>query len=103
MVKTCKGVFYEGDTSRSVGERFPEHCDFMNSTKKATKKQSFIYDHAKDEHNGMIPPVKVQIVAQCLGDPGLRQAMEAVRIRELKPPLNGKEEWTNQPRKSNRK
>ena len=95
----CQGVFYEGDTSRSIGERFPEHAELMKSTEESTRKRSFIYEHAKEEHNGRMPPVKVEVVAQCHGDPGLRQAMEAVRIRELKPPLNGKEEWTNQPRK----
>ena len=95
----CTGEDYEGDTSRSIGERFPEHLDLMYSTNEATRKRSFIYDHAKDKHDGVIPPVKVEIVAQCLGNPGLRQAMEAVRIRENRPTLNGKEEWTNQPRK----
>ena len=58
-----------------------------------------MYDHAKEQHGGIIPPMKVEIVAQCLGDRGLRQAMEAVLIRDTKPSLNGKEEWTNQPRK----
>ena len=51
------------------------------------------------EHNGEVPPLKVEVLARCPGDPGLRQAIEAVQIREDKPVLNGKEEWTNQPRK----
>ena len=72
----------------------------MSSNKETVRKKSFIFDHAKAEHGGTIPPMNVKIVAQCLGDPGLRKAMEAVLIRDKKPPLNGKEEWTNNPRKS---
>ena len=100
---SCEAVDYEGETSRSIGERFMEHLEKMHSKNKKTREKSFIYDHAQTDHNGSIPPVKVEILAQCLGDPGLRQAMEAVRIREDKPALNGKEEWTNQPRKRNEK
>ena len=58
-----------------------------------------MYEHALAEHDGVMPPVRVEIVAQCLGDPGIRQSLEAVRIRDGKPSLNGKEERTNQPRK----
>ena len=95
----CKDIDYDGDTSRSIGERYPEHVAVMSSNKESIRKKSFMYDHAKEQHGGIIPPMKVEIVAQCLGDPGLRQAMEAVLIRDTKPSLNGKEEWTNQPRK----
>jgi len=95
----CKNVFYEGETSRSVGERFEEHYRNIESTCEKVKKTSFLYDHIQKEHNGEVPPLKVEIVARCPGDPGLRQAIEAVRIREDKPTLNGREEWKNQPRK----
>ena len=95
----CEGIDYDGETSRSIGERNPEHLRLMSSNKESVRKKSFIFDHAKEEHGGTIPPMKVKIVAQCLGDPGLRQAMEAVLIRDKNPPLNGKEEWTNNPRK----
>ena len=95
----CEGTFYEGETSRSVGERFSEHMKTIRSGNESTKKKSFLYDHVRNQHNDETPPVKLEVVAQCLGDPGFRQALEATRIREEKPSLNGKEEWTNQPRK----
>ena len=53
----------------------------------------------EEEHGGVTPPLKLEIVSRCPGDPGLRQATEAVSIRENKPCLNGKDEWTNEPRK----
>ena len=53
------------------------------------------------KREGNIPPVSVEVIAKCPGDPVLRQAIEAVKIREDNPPLNGKEKWTNQPRKKN--
>ena len=71
----------------------------IESDNQVTRKKSFLYDHVQNQHNGEVPPLKLEIKAQCLGDPGYRQALEATRIREEKPPLNGKEEWTNQPRK----
>ena len=71
----CEGIDYDGETSRSIGERNPEHLRLMSSNKESVRKKSFIFDHAKEEHGGTIPPMKVKIVAQCLGDPGLRQAV----------------------------
>ena len=53
----------------------------------------------QNEHGGEVPQLKLEILSRCPGDPGLRQATEAVSIRENKPPLNGKDEWTNEPRK----
>ena len=51
------------------------------------------------EHNGVNQPIKLEVTARFPGDAALRQAAEAVKIREDQPILNGKEEWTNQPRK----
>ena len=67
------------------------------------RKRSFLYDHVQKEHRGEIPPLKLEIVRRCPSDPGLRQATEAVSIREFRPPLNGKDEWTNEPRKRREK
>ena len=71
----------------------------MHHPKKAERKKAFIYDHMNEVHEGGAPPVTLEIVERFINDPGVRQAAEAVCIREEKPKLNGKEEWTNLPRK----
>ena len=38
----CHGIFYEGETSRSVGERFNEHMKLIESGNETTRKKSFI-------------------------------------------------------------
>ena len=68
--------------------------------KQKRKNHGEIVEHVTNELNGEVPPVVVEIIARCPGDPALRQAIEAVKIREDNSPLNGKEEWTNQPRKA---
>ena len=55
-----------------------------------------------ESHNGAIPPLKFEILKKFPGDPALRQATEAVSIRRNKPKWNGKEEWSNEPRKTKR-
>ena len=94
----CKGVDYIGETSRSVSERFDEHLKVMNSECKETRKKSFLHDHVEKIHNGIPPPLNVEILASCTGDPSMRQALEAVLIRKNDPVLNRKQEWTNEPR-----
>ena len=95
----CDGVNYEGETSRSFAERFKGHMGIISNRNPSIRERSFLYDHVEKDHNGEIPPLKVQIIGKFPGDPGLRQATEAVSIRENRPPLNGKEEWTNEPRR----
>ena len=90
---------YEGETSRSTGERFPGHMSVLKSKKETTRQKSFLYDHILESHNGEIPPLSIEILGRFPDDPALRQATEAVSIRVNKPSLNGKEEWTNEPRK----
>ena len=51
---------------------------------------------------GQYPPLKFEILKKFPGDPALRQATEAVSIRRNKPKWNGKEEWSNEPRKPKR-
>ena len=94
----CKGVDYIGETSRSVAVRFDEHFKMMNSECEATRKKSFIHEHVETVHNGTPPPLNVEILASCVGDPSMRQALEAVVIRKNDPVLNRKQEWTNEPR-----
>ena len=95
----CIDINYEGETSRSIEERYSEHDYLLKHQDEKFRKRSVFYDHVMGEHNGENPPIKLEIVARCPGDAALRQAIEAVRIREEKPILNGKEECTNQPRK----
>jgi hypothetical protein len=71
----CKGVDYIGETSRSIAERFDEHFKMMNSECEATRKKSFIHEHVETVHNGTPPPLNVEILASCVGDPSMRQAL----------------------------
>ena len=43
--------------------------------------------------------LNIKVVVSCPGDASMRQALEAVIIRKEDPPLNRKQEWTNEPRK----
>ena len=95
----CSNVSYIGETSRSIRERFREHHKKMTHQKLSERKKSFIYDHANEEHGGNIPPVTLEIIERFTGDAGARQAAEAVCIRDERPKMNGKDEWTNQPRR----
>ena len=95
----CSKIDYEGETSRSIGERFSEHDYKYNHHDNKVRKQSVFYEHVMKEHNGVNQPIKLEVTARFPGDAALRQAAEAVKIREDQPILNGKEEWTNQPRK----
>ena len=92
-------ISYVGETSRSVRERFKEHHKKMTHQKLAERKKSFMYEHAEKSHGGTIPPVTLEVIARFTGDAGARQAAEAVYIKEEQPKLNGKDEWTNQPRR----
>ena len=76
---------YEGESVRSIGERFNEHLD--------TK--SVLHYHFAEAHNGVIQPVLLEIIDRCPSDAMLRQATEAVCIREDKPTLNCKTEFGN--------
>ena len=93
---------YEGETSRSTGERFGGHMKILKSKSEQVRQKSFLYEHMWESHNGAIPPLKFEILKKFPGDPALRQATEAVSIRRNKPKWNGKEEWSNEPRKPKR-
>ena len=86
------------ETSRSFAERFKEHMKTIKSTNENVRKKSFLYEHIMEQHNGTLPPIKAEFIGRYPGDPGMRQAAEAVSIRQNKPQLNGKEEWTNERR-----
>ena len=93
----CNNISYIGETSRSIRERFDEHHKKMTHQKQSERKKSFIFDHATEAHGGTTPSVTLEIIGRFTGDAGVRQAAEAVCIRQEKPKLNGKEVWTNQP------
>ena len=96
---SCNNVHYIGETSRSIGERFKEHFTVYNHEKQSVREKSVFFHHVKDCHNGQNQPIKLEIEARFPGNAALRQAAEAVSIRDTKPILNGKEENTNQPRR----
>ena len=99
----CKGVIYEGETSRSIAERFNEHMALLQSESDSTRRKSMMFEHVYHKHGNLNPPVTLELIARTQSDPTLRQALEAVVIREEKPILNSKEEWSNQPRKRKEK
>ena len=82
---------YEGETSRSIGERVGEHLRKYNEK----DPKSILYQHAKEKHNGVLPNINVEIISICRSDPMLRQVTESVCIRENNPTLNTKSEWGN--------
>ena len=94
---------YVGETSRSVAERFDEHKRMLNSNCDSTRGKSFMYEHITSVHNGNVPSLNVKVLASCPGDPGMRQAVEAVTIRKNDPILNRKQEWSNEPRQRKQK
>ena len=94
----CEEARYEGETSRSTGERFPEHLRLIEDRREQFRQKSAFYDHAWEKHGGSIPPLRFEILGKYPDDPGMRQATEAVSIRLNRPSLNGKREWTNEPR-----
>ena len=63
------------------------------------RQKSVFFDHVQKQHEGRNQPITLEIEARFPGNAALRQAAEAVAIRENKPILNGKEENTNQPRR----
>ena len=97
--ESCENEGYEGETSRSTGERFDGHMKTLRSKSEQVRQGSILYKHMWESHNGTIPPLKFEILKKFPGDPALRQATEAVSIRRNKPTWNGKEEWSNEPRK----
>ena len=99
----CTDVNYEGETARSEGERFGEHMRLVQSQCDSTRKKSVFFDHIREEHGNVNPRIGLEIIAKCPGDTTMRQAIEAVSIRENKPVLNGKDEWTNDPRQRKEK
>ena len=79
---------YGGETCRSIAERFGEHINDINEKKRG----STLYSHFIEEHNGETQPINLEIVKQCCSNAMLRQATEAVFIRENKPILNARRE-----------
>ena len=88
---TCKGCgeCYIGETSRSIGERFAEHC----AQHKNLTTGSVFAPHFKLKHAGLEQDLELKIIRTCAGDAMLRQVTEAVCIAEEKPKLNTKMEW----------
>ena len=84
-------IKYGGETSRSIGERFDEHQDDIQKKKSNTP----IYQHFLEEHNGIPQPISLKIIKRCPADAMIRQATEAVYIRENDPILNRKAEFGN--------
>ena len=85
----------EGETSRSLAERFGGHMS--KSKSEQVRQGSFLHKHMWESHDRVIPPLSIEVLRRFPGDPALRQATETVNIRVNKPAMNGKEEWTNEP------
>ncbi len=96
--ESCRVAKYEGETSRSTGERFPEHLNQIRDKREQMRQKSVFYEHSWEQHGGAVPPLRFEILGKYPDDPGMRQAMEAVSIRANEPKINNKKEWTNEPR-----
>ena len=96
--RECADAQYEGDTSRSTGERFTGHLRLIGDKRERFRQKSAFYEHAWERHGGAIPPLKFEIIGKYPDEPGMRQAIEVVSIRLNNPSMNGKREWTNEPR-----
>ena len=84
----CNGN-YDGETAEAIKERFGEHLDEY----RLRPQKSVMHEHSLEHHNGEKVEFKVKILGTCVGDPLLRQCMEAVTIRDSVPSMNRKEEW----------
>ena len=94
----CKGIhennnkgIYEGESSRSLSERFKEH----NYKYRSKQKTSVFYNHMLEVHQGEMHDLGIEILSTYPGDAMLRQISEAVNIKENRPDLNKKDEWGN--------
>ena len=56
----CSDVNYEGETSRSTGERFAEHMHLLYSKKEQVRQKSILYDHVWQCHNREVPHLKFE-------------------------------------------
>ena len=82
---------YAGESSRSIGERFREHMEDI--TEKLMV--SHVYPHFAEKHNKIPQQLSLKIIRKYPGNAMLRQAAEAVYIRDNKPLLNSKSEFGN--------
>ena len=89
-IETCDGR-YVGETSDSINERTCEHKDKC----RLKSKDSALYKHILEKHDGDQKDISVKILGRCPNDPMLRQCMESVAIRDTNPNMNLKEEWGN--------
>lgn len=93
--KNCRQVLmklYRGQTGRSTYKRTKEH--FAKWKEKA--RDSYLYKHSLECHNGEEFEVDIRIIVQCYGKPSTRLITEAVYIEELpkENSMNSKAEWT---------
>ena len=51
----CENITYEGETSRSTGERFTEHLKVMSDSREQIRQKSVFYEHAWEVHEGAFP------------------------------------------------
>ena len=79
---------YIGRTARSAGERLSEHLKDVSEM----KQNSTFVAHLEKYHEGGDKTISFEILTRCPSDALLRQATEAVLIREMKPGLNRKDE-----------
>ena len=84
----CNGK-YDGETGEAIKARFGEHLDEY----RLRPQKSVMHAHSLEHHNGTKVDFKVKVLGTCVGDPMLRQCMEAVAIRDDEPSMNRKEEW----------
>ena len=70
--EACVGTEYEGETSRSAGERFPEHLRLIEDRREQVHQQSVFYKLAWERHARAVPPLKFEILGKFPNDPRMR-------------------------------
>lgn len=89
---TCSicGDFYVGETSRPIHDRFLEHRQAATTPHKHLC--NGIACHYLEKHKGVLPSLKLEILASGTTNTIKRKIIEASYIKRLKPELNNKDE-----------
>ena len=95
--KSCKGKYF-GESHRNAQSRSIEHWNAYHSKNPKVLKNSVMWRHQMEKHDGQKVEFEMSVVENFQRDPLGRQSMEGMLIREQDPEdlINNKEEW-NQP------
>ena len=84
----CGGK-YVGETSRNAFTRGTEHRTGIHRR----DKESTLYNHCIEEHDGKIAKFQMKVTGRFKGDPMKRQITESINIEQEDHLLNRRDEW----------